>query len=120
MNASSKTDDQITSPDEIDVIVLTDEPRSKLGQVVVTPAAIALLKEQNLQPGFLLGWHAMEEADAIDLLCQSAQKVESEDNHPITTKFDTQFGPVLVVTELVNDASQNRIRTRMLLPGEQP
>ena len=119
MNASSKTDDQNTSPDEIDVVVLTDKPRTKLGQIVMTPAAVALLKEQNLQPGLLLGWHAMDEADAIDLLCQSVQEAESEDNRPITTRYDTQFGPILVVTELVTEAGQKRIRTRMLLPGEQ-
>lgn len=119
MNASSKTDDQDTSPDEIDVVVLTDKPRTKLGQIVMTPAAVALLKEQNLQPGLLLGWHAMDEADAIDRLCQAVQNVALEGCNPIATRYDTQFGPILVVTELVTEGGQKRIRTRMLLPGEQ-
>lgn len=119
MNASSKTDDQNTSPDEIDVIVLTDQPRTKLGQIDVSKAAMSRLEEQNLQPGLLLGWHAMDEADAIDQLCQAVQNVALEDCKSITTRYDTQFGPILVVTELVTEAGQKRIRTRMLLPGEQ-
>ncbi len=118
MNGRSKADDENTSPDEGDVIVLTDEPKSNLGLIEVTVAARGLLKAQNLQPGFLLGWHAMDTRDAIDRLVQSLSSAALEDCNPIATRYETQFGPVMVVTEACNDGV-NRVKTRLSLPLEQ-
>lgn len=118
MNVRSKADDENTSPDEVDVIVLIDEPRSNLGLVEVTAAAMGLLLAQNLQPGFLLGWHAMDTSDAIDLLVQSQSITALKDCNPIATRYETQFGPVMVVTEAFNDGV-NCVKTRLSLPLEQ-
>ena len=118
MNVRSKADDENTSPEEVDAIVLTDEPRSNLGVVEVTAAAMGLLQKQNLQPGFLLGWHAMDTSDAIDLLVQSLSSAALKDCNPIVTTYDTDLGPVVVVTEACNDGV-NRVKTRISLPLEQ-
>jgi hypothetical protein len=117
MNVRSKADDENTSPEEVDVIVLTDEPSSKLGLIEVTVAARGLLQKQNLQQGFLLGWHAMDTRDAIDRLVQSLSSAALEDCNPIATRYETQFGPVMVVTEACNDGV-NRVKTRLSLPLE--
>jgi hypothetical protein len=118
MNVRSKADDENTSPDEVGVIVLTDESRSNLGVVEVSAAAMDLLIAQNLQAGFLLGWHAMDTRDAIDRLVQSLSSNGLKDSNPIATRYETQFGPVMVVTEACNDGV-NRVKTRLSLPLEQ-
>lgn len=117
MNVRSKADDENTSPEEVDVNVLTDEARSNLGLVEVTAAAMGLLKAQNLQPRFLLGWHAMNTSDAIDRLVQSLSSAVLKDCKPIETRYETQFGPFVVVTEACNDGV-NRVKTRLSLPLE--
>lgn len=114
------SDSEAESTDDIAVRVLTDEPSSSLGQIMVSPAAQAMLARLNLQPSLLLGWHAMDEADAIDLLGQKVLQQPLPESNPVVTTFTTESGPVEVVTELFNDAGLNRIRTRMLLPGDQP
>jgi hypothetical protein len=106
--------------DDIAVRVLADRPSSGLGQILVSTSAQALLARLNLQPSLLLGWHKMSEGDAIDLLGQKVLQQPLPECSPVVTTYDTELGPVLVVTELVTEAGQNRIRTRMLLPGEQP
>jgi hypothetical protein len=117
MNDRCKADGANTSPEEV-VIVLTDEPRSNLGLVEVTAAALVLLQKQNLQPRLLLGWHAMDTSDAIDLLVQSLSSAALKDCNPIATRYETQFGPFVVVTEACNDGV-NRVKTRLSLPLEQ-
>jgi len=117
MNVRSKADDENTSPEEGDAIVLTDEPRSNLGLVEVTAAATGLLQKQNLQPGFLLGWHAMDTGDANDRLSQSLKSGALKDCNPIATRYETQFGPIVVVTEACNDGV-NRVKTRLSLPTD--
>ena len=118
MNVRSKADDENKSPEEVEVIVFTDEPRSNLGLIEVTAAAMGLLQKQNLQPGFLLGWHAMDTSDAIDLLVQSLSSAALKDCNPIATRYETQFGSVMVVTEACNDGV-NSVKTRLSLPSEQ-
>ncbi|BCO26942.1 hypothetical protein MIZ03_1829 [Rhodoferax lithotrophicus] len=115
---SLNTNNEAMPIDDVAVRVLTDEPSSSLGQTVVSPAAQAMLARLNLQPSFLLGWHKMSEGDAIDLLGQKVLQQPLPECCPIVTSYDTELGPVEVVTELFNDAGLNRIRTRMLLPGE--
>lgn len=114
------SDSEAESTDDMAVRVLTDEPSSSLGQIMVSPAAQAMLARLNLQPSLLLGWHAMDEADAIDLLGQKVLQQPLPESNLVVTTFTTESGPVEVVTELFNDAGLYRIRTRMLLPGEQP
>ena len=87
MNVRCKADDENTSPEEVDAIVLIDEPRSNLGLVEVTAAAMGLLQKQNLQPEFLLGWHAMDTGDAIDLLVQSLRSTALKECKPIVTTY---------------------------------
>lgn len=116
LNANSEAE----STDDIAVRVLTDEPSPSLGQIVVSPAAQAMLTRLNLQPSFLLGWHKMSEGDAIGLLGQTVLQQPLPESSPVVTSYETELGPLEVVTELFNDAGLNRIRTRMFLPGEQP
>lgn len=113
-------DSEAESIDDIAVRVLTDQPSSGLGQIVVSSASQALLARLNLQPSFLLGWHKMSEGDAIGLLGQKVLQHPLPDCSPLVTTYDTELGAVEVVTELFNYAGLNSIRTRMLLPGEQP
>ncbi len=113
-------DSEAESTDDIAVRVLADRPSSSLGQIVVSRAAQAMLARLNLQPSFLLGWHKMSEGDAIGLLGQKVLQQPLPESSPVVTSYETVSGPVEVVTELFNDAGLNRIRTRMLLPGEQP
>ena len=117
MNVRSKADDEITSPDEVDVIVLTNEPSSSLGPTVVSLAAQALLTELNLQSSFLLGWHQMSESNAIDLLGQAVARKPLMGCRPIVTTYDTDLGQVEVVTEACNDGV-NRVKTRLSLPTD--
>jgi len=118
MNARGKTAETNTSPSAVDVIALIDEPPSNLGQRLVTQAAHDLLKEQNYQPGFLFGWHAMHEVASISKLGLASTNTPETAGEPILTEFQTELGVVLVVTELFNDSGVNRLRTRMSLPGE--
>lgn len=107
--------------DDVAVRVLTDElTGSSLGQIVVSRAAQAMLARLNLQPSFLLGWHKMSDGDAIGLLGQKVLQQPLPECSPVVTSYDTELGLVEIVTELFNDAGLSRIRTRMLLPGEQP
>jgi len=112
-------DSEAESTDDIAVRVLTDQPSSCLGLIVVSTAAQAMLTRLNLQPSFLLGWHKMSEGDAVDLLGQKVLQQPLPECSPVVTSYDTELGPVEVVTELVTECGQKRIRTRMLLPGEQ-
>ncbi|MBB1074811.1 hypothetical protein HUU62_10355 [Rhodoferax sp. 4810] len=106
--------------DDIAGCVLVNEPAvSSLGQIDVSPAAQALLTRLNLQPSFLLGWHKMNEAGAIDLLGQVVASQSVTPCCPVVTNYDTDLGTVEVVTDICSDAGLNRIRTRMMLPGEQ-
>jgi len=114
------SDSEAESTGDIAVRVLTDQQSSCLGLIVVSSAAQAMLARLNLQPSFLLGWHKMSEGDAIGLLGQKVLQQPLPECSPVVTIYDTELGPVEVVTELFNDAGLNRIRTRMLLPGEQP
>ena len=114
------SDSEAESTDDVAVRVLTDQPSSCLGLIVVSTAAQAMLTRLNLQPSFLLGWHKMSEGDAIGLLGQKVLQQPLPESSPVVTSYETESGPVEVVTELFNDAGLNRIRTRMLLPGEQP
>jgi hypothetical protein len=118
MNERYKVDGANISPEEVDVIVFTDESRSNLGLIEVTASAMDLLQKQNLQPGFLLGWHAMDTSGAIDRLGQSLNSGALKDCNPIATRYETQFGPIVVVTEACNDGV-NRVKTRLSLPLEQ-
>lgn len=119
MNACGKTADPNTSPSGVDVIALIDEPPSSLGQILVTPAALALLKQQNYQPGFLFGWHAMHEAASISELRLALTSQPETAGKPTLTEFKTELGPVVIVTEVFRESGAGRLRTRMLLPGEQ-
>ncbi len=118
MNARTKTDDQNSLPEKVDVIVLTDEARPNLGLIEVSVAAQALLRALNLQSKFFLGWHVMDQGCAIDLLVQSINSATLEDCNPVVTQYETQLGPVVVVTEACNDGV-NSVRTRLSLPLEQ-
>jgi len=115
------SDSEAESTDDVAVRVLTDElTGSSLGKIVVSRAAQAMLARLNLQPSFLLGWHKMSEGDAIGLLGQKVVEVPLPESSPVVTSYETELGPLEVVTELFNDAGLNSIRTHMLLPGEQP
>jgi hypothetical protein len=103
--------------DDVAVRVLTNEPSSSLGPIVVSHAAQALLKELNLQSSCLLGWHQMSEGNAIDLLGQAVASKSLMGCCPIVTTYDTDLGPVQVVTEACNDGV-NRVKTRLSLPLE--
>ena len=120
MNACGKTAVQNTTPSRVDVSALIEKPPLNLEQRLVTPAAHDLLKEQNYQPGFLFGWHAMHEAASISKLRLASTNPPETAGKPILTEFKTELGPVVVVTELFSDSGVCRLRTRMLLPGEQP
>jgi hypothetical protein len=114
------SDSEAESTNDIGVRVLTDEPSSSLGQILVSTAAQAMFARLNLQPSFLLGWHKMSDGDAIGLLGQKVLQQPLPECSPVVTTYSTKLGPVEVVTELFNDADLHRIRTRMLLPGERP
>jgi hypothetical protein len=114
------SDSEAESTDDIAVRVLTDEPSSSLGQILVSTAAQAMLARLNLQPSFLLGWHKMSDGDAIGLLGQKVLQQPLPECSPVVKIYDTELGQVEVVTELFNDTGLHRIRTRMLLPGEKP
>jgi len=111
------TDSDTVDTDDVAVRILTDEPSSSLGPIVVSPAAQALLKELNLQSSFLLGWHQMSEGNVIDLIGQAVASKPLMECRPIVTTYDTESGPVQVVTEACNDGV-NRVKTRLSLPLE--
>ena len=111
------TDSDAVDTGDVAVRVLTNEPSSSLGQILVSLAAQALLKELNLQSSFLLGWHQMSEGNAIDLLGQAVASEPLIQCRPIVTTYDTDLGQVEVVTEVCNDGV-NRVKTRLSLPTD--
>ena len=109
--------DATTSLADDDVLVLTGDAGPKLGEIVVTPAALALLERQGLKPQYLLHFHECTERQTIDQLDESVSHSEMGPSKPVLSRFETQYGPIVVSTELVRDG-QNNVRTRMMLPEE--
>lgn len=102
---------------EDDVLVLTGDAGPTLGQIVVTPAALALLKMQGLKPQYLLHFHECTERLPLDQLDESVSHPEMAPSKPVLSQFETQYGPIVVSTELRRDG-QSSVRTRMMLPEE--
>jgi hypothetical protein len=115
MNAANTT----TPFADEDVLVLTGEASQKLGQIVVTPAALAMLEMQGLKPQYLLGFHECTEVPAIDELNEAASRPEMGPCKAVLSRFETACGPILVSTELQRDG-KNRLRTRVMLPTPAP
>lgn len=115
MNAANTTTPFANEDEDEDVIVLTGDVRPKLGQIVITPAALALLEMQGLKPQYLLGFHDCTEVPAIDELNEAGIYAELGSCKPIVSRFETACGPILVSTELQRDG-RNRVRTRVMLP----
>ena len=100
-----------------DVLVLTGDAGPELGQIVVTPAALALLDRQGLKPQYLLHFHECIKRQPLDQLVEAASHPEMGPSKPVLSRFETQYGPIVVSTELRRDG-QNNVRTRMMLPEE--
>lgn len=100
-----------------DVLVLTGDAGPALGQIVVTPAAAALLERQGLKPQYLLLFHECTERRTLDQLDEAASHPEMGPTKPVLSRFETEYGPIVVSTELRRDR-QNNVRTRMMLPEE--
>ncbi len=102
---------------EDDVLVLTGDAGPELGQIVVTKAALALLERQGMKPQYLLHFHECTERLPLDKLDESVSHPEMGTSKPVISRFETQYGPIVVSTELRRDR-QNSVRTRMMLPEE--
>lgn len=114
------TADNTTTPvaDE-DVRVFTGEAGPKLGNIVVTPAALALLEMQGLKPQYVLQFHECIEGAALDALDEAVSHPEIGPCKPVRSLFETEYGPILVRTSLRRGA-QNRVTTRVMLPKPAP
>ena len=110
MNAANTT----TPFADEDVLVLTGEASQKLGLIVVTPAALAMLEMQGLKPQYLLGFHECTEVPALDELNEAASHPEMEPCKPVLSRFETAYDPILVLTERRRDG-RNPVRTRVML-----
>lgn len=102
---------------EDDVLVLTGNAGPTLGQIVVTPAALALLEGQGLKPQYLLHFHECTERLPLDQMDEAASHPEKGPSKPVLSRFETECGPIVVSTELRRDG-QYSVRTRMMLPEE--
>ena len=100
-----------------DVLVLTGDAGPELGQILVTPAALALLERQGLKPQYLLHFHDCTERQPLNQLDEAVSHPEMGPCKPVLSRFETQYGPIVVSTELRRDR-QNSVRTRMMLPEE--
>ena len=100
-----------------DVLVLTGDAGPTLGQILVTPAALALLERQGLKPQYLLLFHECTERLPLDQLDAAVSHPEMAPYKPVLSRFETECGPVVVMTELLCEG-QNNVRTRMMLPEE--
>jgi hypothetical protein len=100
-----------------DVLVLTGDAGPTLGQIVVTKAALALLDMQGLKPQYLLHFHECTERLPLDQMVEAASHPEKGPSKPVLSRFETQYGPIVVMTELLRDV-QNNVRTRLMLPDE--
>ena len=100
-----------------DVLVLTGDAGPELGQIVVTKAALALLERQGLKPQYLLHFHECTERPPLDRLDGAVSHPEMGTSKPVNSRFETEYGPIVVSTELRRDG-QNNVRTRMMLPDE--
>ncbi len=100
-----------------DVLVLTGDAGPELGQIVVTPAALALLDRQGLKPQYLLHFHECTERHPLDQLDEAVCHPKMGPSKPVLSRFETEYGPIIVSTELRCDG-QSSVRTRMMLPDE--
>jgi hypothetical protein len=103
---------------EVEVIILTESTGSRLGQVVATTAALALLEKLHLQANYFLQWHEWSEGSALDRLNIAANQVALIDVERVKSEYFTKSGLVLVVTEAVNHEGAICVRTRLMLPNE--
>ena len=106
-----------TSLADDDVLVLTGDAGPKLGEIMVTPAALALLERQGLNPQYLLLFHECSERQPLDQLDEAVCHPEIGPCKPVLSRVETEYGPIIVMTELLRDG-QNNVRTRMMLPEE--
>ena len=99
------------------VLVLIGDAGPELGQIVVTKAALALLESQGLKPQYLLHFHECTERLPLNQLDEAVSHPEMGPSKPVLSRFETQYGPIVVSTEFRYDG-QNNVRTRMTLPEE--
>lgn len=100
-----------------DVLVLTGDAVPKLGQIVVTSAALALLESQGLKPQYLLHFHEGTERQPLDQLDEAANHSDKGSCKSVLSRFETECGPVVVITELRGNGKSG-VQTRMMLPSE--
>jgi hypothetical protein len=113
------TDNQSASQRNIQTHTGTGPPLFSLGRIVATPAALALLEKNDVQPATLLQRHVHGDWGDMDRSDRSANDASVKDGSRIFSAYLlNKTDKVWVITEAVGDDGVNRASTCILLPSE--
>lgn len=114
MNAEN----DITELPEVEVKILTGLPSSLLGKIVVSAAAQTLLEMLYLKADYFLQWHESICGESLEKLNRCVNHSTCVSDMHLKSKFFTEAGPVIVVTEPIHDAGKVGVGTRLMLAEE--
>lgn len=93
-------------------------PLFQLGQIVATPASLALLEKHGMHPGTLLHRHVRGDWGDMDKHDRAANDAALKDGSRIFSAYVINKDKFWVITEAANDEGLSRASTCILLPAE--
>jgi hypothetical protein len=105
-------------PRDIQTLKTAGLPLFQLGQIVATPAALALLERHGVQPATLLHRHVHGDWGDMDKHDRAANYAALKDGSRIFSAYVINKDKFWVITEAANDEGLSRASTCILLPQE--
>ena len=96
----------------------TGAPLFQLGQIVATPAALALLEKHGIQPATLLDRHVHGEWGDMDKHDRAANDAALKDGSRIFSAYVMNTDKFWVITEAASDDCLIRASTCVMLPQD--
>jgi len=113
------TDHFPVPPRDIQTLTTAGAPLFQLGQIVATPAALALLEKHGMQPATLLHRHVHGDWGDMDKHDRAANDAALKDGSRIFSAYVINKDKFWVITEAANDdGGLSRASTCILLPVE--
>ena len=103
---------------DIQTLTTAGAPLFQLGQIVATPAALALLARHGVQPATLLHRHVHGDWGEMDKHDRAANDAALKDGSRIFSAYVMNTDKFWVITEAASDDGLSRVSTCILLPEE--
>lgn len=105
-------------PRDIQTLKTTGAPLFQLGQIVATPAALALLEKHGVNPATLLDRHVRGDWGDTDKHDRAANDAAVKNGSRIFSAYVINKDKFWVITEAASDDGLSRASTCILLPEE--